>query len=195
MLWGGKPPSFQPPQSGVFHYPPSWGAAEAAPQTPGSHKMCLKSPVFILHCICFLFLATFTSCERKLGWGVLLWANTNLEIPAGTVLPVYVRSNIEKKWIAGVPKEYRTGELGDKFEIPLTQLELSGSRGEAKKRAAELAGYAEIYAETMQDGLPIRSSADNSAGRVYRLRLGEIIKIIARAEGIPAISATGDPLP
>jgi hypothetical protein len=47
----------------------------------------------------------------------------------------------------------------------------------------------------LQDGLPIRDAPDNGARRVYRLRLGEILKVLAIAEGVPAISATGDPLP
>jgi hypothetical protein len=51
------------------------------------------------------------------------------------------------------------------------------------------------YAETLQDGLPIREAPENSARRVYRLRQGEILKILNVAAGVPAISATGDPLP
>ncbi|MDR2481405.1 MAG: SH3 domain-containing protein [Spirochaetaceae bacterium] len=157
-----------------------------------SHK---KNPVFFLT-VFFLLSVLCASCQRKLGWGVLLWTNEETGIPSGTVLPVYVKSNIEKKWIVGVPKAFRKKDFKeDKLEIPLAQLELSGSRGGAKRYAAEFAEYALKYAETLQDGLPIRSSPDNSAARVYRLRIGEIIKIISIAEGAPAISATGDPLP
>jgi hypothetical protein len=47
----------------------------------------------------------------------------------------------------------------------------------------------------MQDGLPIRDNPDNNARRVYRMRLGEIVKILSPAEGVSAISASGDPLP
>jgi hypothetical protein len=81
------------------------------------------------------------------------------------------------------------------MEIPLSRLEMAGSKAKAHKRAADFARYAHTYAENMQDGLPIRDNPDNNARRVYRLRYGEIIKILSLAEGIPAISATGDPLP
>jgi hypothetical protein len=138
----------------------------------------------------------FSSCQRKLGWGILLWADESRDIPSGTVLPVYIKSNIEKKWVVGVPKKYQKKDLKEtKIEIPLAQLELVGSEGGAKRRAAEFTDYALMYAETLQDGLPIRENPDNSASRVYRLRIGEIIKIIALANGAPAISTTGDPLP
>jgi hypothetical protein len=149
----------------------------------------------------FAFLSVLLgSCSRLLGWGVLLWATEDPAIPSGTVLPVYIRSNIDQVWVVGVPEAYRqadrqAGRETDKFEIPLWQLELSGRKKAAQARVVEFAEYAKLYAETIQDGLPIREEPDNSARRVYRLRMGQIIKILAKAEGNPAISATGDPLP
>jgi hypothetical protein len=153
--------------------------------TKGSRLFILLLPVLLLSC-----------CSRHLGWGVLLWSAKDPVIPAGTVLPVYIRSNIDHVWVVGIPKEYRMPESPvNKFEIPLWQLELVGRRGAAVKRAAFYAEYAAIYAETLQDGLPIREDPDNTARRVYRLRQGQIVKVLARAEGNSAISATGDPLP
>ena len=103
---------------------------------------------------------------------------------------------IDHVWVAGIPKKYRTPENPiNKFEIPLWQLELVGRRGAAAKRAALYAEYAAIYAETLQDGLPVREAPDNGARRVYRLRQGQVVKVLARTEGNPAISATCDPLP
>ncbi|MDR1839845.1 MAG: SH3 domain-containing protein [Treponema sp.] len=129
-----------------------------------------------------------SSCSR-MGWGILLWTTEDPQIASGTVLPVYIRSNIDKVWVVGVP------ETSKKIEIPLTQLEFSGSKRKAEKRAREFAEYARVYAENMQDGLPVRDDPDNGSRRVYRLRLGEIIKILEKVEGNPAISTTGDPLP
>jgi hypothetical protein len=127
---------------------------------------------------------------------VLLWSTEDPAIPSGTVLPVYIRSNIDRVWVAGIPDAYRkAGRETNKFEIPLWQLELSGGKKAARTRAAEFAEYARFYAETVQDGLPIRGEPDNSARRVYRLRMGQIVKILAKVEGNPAISAAGDPLP
>ena len=135
----------------------------------------------------------FASCSSRLGWGVLLWSTEDPPIPSGTVLPVYIRSNIDKVWVVGVPGAGRGDH--DKIEIPLSRLELVGSRGKANKRSESFAPYTLVYAENMQDGLPIRSSPDNSARRVYRLRQGEIIKVLSLVDGQPAIGATGDPLP
>ncbi|MCL2066871.1 MAG: SH3 domain-containing protein [Treponema sp.] len=146
---------------------------------------------FILVGACF-FLA---SCSR-MGWGVLLWSTEDPPIPSGTILPVYIRSNIDRVWVVGIPEGYKTSRGGlDKIEIPLTQLELVGSKGKARKQAETFAQYAPVYAQNLQDGLPIRDAPDNGARRVYRLRSGEIIKILERTDGVPAISATGEPLP
>jgi hypothetical protein len=136
------------------------------------------------------------ACSRPIGWGMLLWSSGDPAIPSGTVLPVYIRSNIEQVWVVGVPEAYRNGPDGmDKAEIPLPRFELAGNRRAAEKRAAEFAPLALTYAETLQDGLPIRETPDNGARRVYRLRAGETVKILAEAEGAAAISAGGDPLP
>jgi hypothetical protein len=52
-----------------------------------------------------------------------------------------------------------------------------------------------VYAENLQDGLPVRENPDNNARRVYRLRLGDILKVLELSEGTPAISSGGEPLP
>ena len=119
----------------------------------------------------------------------MLWSSEEPAIISGTVLPVYIRSNIDRVWVVGVPNDTR------KIEIPLSQLEFVGSKKKAEARAREFAEYAKVYAENMQDGLPIRDGPDNGSRRVYRLRLGEIIKVMNVVEGNPPISTTGDPLP
>jgi hypothetical protein len=157
--------------------------------------MHVKTNGWYLGLVLWIAAIFFTSCSR-LGWGVLLWSTEDPVIPSGTVLPVYIRSNIDRVWVVGVPKEFRSEkqDIG-KMEVPLAMFELAGSKAKAKKRAKEFAPYALTYAENIQDGLPIRDNPDNGARRVYRLRNGEIIKILAPADGSPAISATGDPLP
>ena len=153
-----------------------------------------KNVRFFLLLSIIVFLSS--SCTRLLGYGVLLWSSEDPPVPSGTVLPVYIRSNIEQKWVAGIPKEFRSKENRiDKFEIPLAKLELSGSKGKATARANAFAPYALLYAETLQDGLPIRDSPDNGARRVYRLKFGEIVKILSPATGTTAVGTTGDPLP
>ncbi len=138
----------------------------------------------------------FSSCSRLLGWGVLLWSSEDPAIPSGTLLPVYIKSNIDQVWVVGIPEQYKKDEKSiDKFEIPLWKLELVGSKKAAEEWAKKFSGYSRTYAETLQDGLPIRESADNNARRIYRLRGGQIVKILDQVEGVPAVGASGAPLP
>ena len=134
-----------------------------------------------------------SSCSR-LGWGVLLWSIEDPPVLSGTVLPVYIKSNIDKVWVVGIPETLRRGGA-EKVEVPLSQLEFFGSRRKAVKWAGDFSEYAYVYAENLQDGLPIRDAPDNNSKRVYRLRLGEVIKILSAVHGNPPISTTGDPLP
>ncbi|MDR1025603.1 MAG: SH3 domain-containing protein [Treponema sp.] len=140
-------------------------------------------------------LLLFSACSGRLGWGVLLWSSEEPAVLAGTVLPVYIRSNIDKVWVVGVPAANRIEGGPDKFEVPLAHLELAGSKKKAAARAEAMAEYARTYAENLQDGLPIREQPDNGARRVYRLRISEIIKVLAKTAGNSAVGASGDPLP
>lgn len=150
----------------------------------------LNRLLFLFTLFCILLLG---SCS-KLGYGVLLWSIDDPPVDSGTVLPVFIKSNIEKKWVVGIP-ELSISKNDYKIEIPLTQLEFIGSKRKAMKWAENFAPYAMMYAENLQDGLPIRDNTDNNSRRVYRLRLGEVVKVLGVANGTPPISTTGDPLP
>jgi hypothetical protein len=137
-----------------------------------------------------------SACSGRLGWGVLLWSSQEPPILSGAVLPVYIKSNIDQVWVVGIPPAYRAEEGGlDKFEVPLSHFVLVGSRKKALARAEAMGIYARTFAENLQDGLPIREQPDNSSRRVYRLKGAEIIKILAKTAGNPAVGASGDPLP
>jgi len=111
-------------------------------------------------------------------------------------MPVYIKSNINKVWVVGLPDGWNGGKnKNDKIEIPFSRLELVGSKRKANMKAKDFSKYALSYAENLQDGLPVRESPDNNARRIYRLKTGEIIKILSPADGNPAIGTTGEPLP
>lgn len=136
------------------------------------------------------------SCSSLLGWGVLLWNVESPPIPSGTLVPVYIKSNIDSVYVIGIPKEYQVkpeenqGPIIDKKEIPLWQIKFFSSKSKAQSFASQFADFASLYAENLQDGLPIRAEPDNGARRVYRLRQGQVIKVLAKAQGNPAMSGS-----
>jgi len=137
-----------------------------------------------------------SSCSSRLGWGVLLWATDDPFVPSGTVLPVYIQSNIDRVWVVGLPEGLVTSTGLNRMEVPIAHLELVGNRDRASARAREFAPFAMTYAENLQVGLPIRANPDNNARRVYRMREGDIVKVIdVSARGVPPLGVTGQPLP
>ena len=148
----------------------------------------MKSKILL---VCSALVASsilLSSCSGVMDYGLLLWSVDDPQIASGSVLPVYIKSNIDDVWVVGVPG------TKNKLELPLWKLELVGSRSKAKKRAEQFAEYASVYAETLTDGLPIREEPDNSARRVYRLRQGQTVKILSKAKGNPAMAGNA-PLP
>ena len=129
-----------------------------------------------------LFLAT--SCAPRLGWGLLLWTDQEAGLHAGAVVPVYIRSNIEKTYVIGVPGSKR------KVEVPLWQLDLFRSRGAAEKARIPFGSYLTSYLFANRDGLPVRDAPTNAGQRVYRLREGQSVKILSEVKG--DVVKTGD---
>lgn len=118
-----------------------------------------------------------SSCSGIIGYGVLLWNDTENKIADGEVLPVYLKSNITKQYVVGVPG------TKDKIEIPLWKLTEPSSKRDAIKQSAKYKEYEHMYAKCVLDGLPIRAEAVNTAKQIYRLRKDEIVRVLYEGKG------------
>jgi len=132
--------------------------------------------------------AGLSSCSPRLGWGLVLWTAPQGPLPAGSIVPVYIKSNIEKLYVVGVPGTSK------KVELPLWQIELFSSRGKAAARLKQLGPNTSLYMVAARDGLPIRDSPTNNSSRVYRLREGQSVKILAKVVG-DVVTTGGETLP
>jgi hypothetical protein len=128
--------------------------------------------------VAILFSALLWGCTRLEGWGMVVWSIKGTTAKAGTVVPVYLKSNISKSYVIGIP-----GDDKAKIEVPFPSLEFFSSKKAAEKRAEQFAPYAARYLSAGRDGLPVRDKPSVSARRVYRLRLGESVKVLNTAEG------------
>jgi hypothetical protein len=125
-------------------------------------------------------------CSSRIGWGLVLWTVKGTSAKAGTIVPVYLKSNITKVYVIGLESE------GDaRIEIPLWQMEMHSSKSAAQASVKKLGDLASLYLVAERDGLPVRAEASNTSDRVYRLRNSEMVKILERAEGeIPSTGGT-----
>lgn len=131
-----------------------------------------------LFLICSLFFTFFiTSCSDKvMGYSVALWNIPESQIQSGDTVPVYIKSNISHVYIIGTVD-------GQKVEVPLWKLTEPVKKNKIKNIAAKYADNAHSYASVKLDGLPCRAEAVNTSKQVYRLRKGEIIKILYKVNG------------
>ncbi len=125
----------------------------------------------------------FSACSPYIGYGVVTWSIPERDLHAGDVVPVYIQSNIDGVYVIGTGPERE-----DRIEVPLWQISLYKSRSRARKAAGELEEYRYTYATVKTDGLPVRAHPENTARQVYRLRKGEIIRIVDKGEGAPVIA-------
>lgn len=128
--------------------------------------------VFVAFC-----LMAVTSCSGVIGYGVLLWNDTENNIADGEILAVYLKSNITKQYVVSLPGSK------EKIEIPLWKLTTPSSRRDAVKQAAKYKEYEHMYAKCVLDGLPIRAEAVNTAKQLYRLRKDEIVRVLYEGKG------------
>ena len=119
----------------------------------------------------------FFSCSGIIGYGVVLWTIPESNIADGTVVPVYLKSNIQHNYVIGNP------ETDEKLEVPLWQISEPVSRGKAQKLAETYREYQSQYARCALDGLPIREEPQNTSKQVYRLRNDEIIRVLREGKG------------
>ena len=123
----------------------------------------------------FLVVGAFlTACgERRLGWAVVLWAP-----PPGTggsVLSISDESEIQDV--------YLYTEADTVHELDRWRVRLFTDQEQAAAFAAAFSGLANTFGHAARDGLPVRQAADPGSPRLYRLREGEAVKIIAREDG------------
>ncbi len=138
--------------------------------------------------ISFAFVAFFfTSCSNVIGYSVLLWNINEKELSDGTVVPVYLKSNISKVYVIGLP------DSKEKIEVPLWKLSIPESKRKALKRSALYEEYKGKYATCVLDGLPIRAEKVNTSKQVYRLRKNEVVRTLYKGNGVAPTNG-GKPL-
>ena len=125
----------------------------------------------------FIFSIIFTSCSDKImGYSVVLWNIPEQDIKSGDILPVYIKSNISHVYVVQKPD-------GEKIEIPLWQLTEPVKKSKVSSVLKKYEPTALTYASVKTDGLPCRAEAVNTSKQVYRLRKGEVIKILYKGTG------------
>ena len=125
------------------------------------HSHLLKS---VLLCICLLF--ALSSCSGVIGYSVVLWTIGEEGIADGTIVPVYLKSNISHVYVISAP------DSSEKIEVPLWKISTPVSKSKALVQAQKYQDYAHQYAKCVLDGLPVRTDPKE-------LLAGEWLRVLA----------------
>lgn len=143
--------------------------------------------IFILIAIFFLVFS-MVSCQRSIGYSILLWDVPEKNLQDGQIVKVYFKSNISQVYVISLP------DTNENFEIPLWQLTVPQSKKKTEIAAQKYRDFQHQYAHIKIDGLPVRAEAVNTSKQVYRLHKNEVVKILYKGQGQDVIMADGSKL-
>lgn len=124
-----------------------------------------------------------TSCGSKyIGWGVLYVDDSANDLDAGTLFPILQESEIRNVYTVEADGHTENIDI-DRWKVSFQESE------EAAEAYAEFyKQWVDIYAVNQLNGLSIRESPDGSSERIYKLRVGQTVKILGRDENIVNIA-------
>lgn len=116
-----------------------------------------------------------SSCSRSPDeFVVVLWPDTDSSLRPGTILPIFGSSDIDDSLM------YETEAQEGTIE-PWRTMRFSEAE-DATKYASAFDRWKDTYALSLRTALPVRERPDRSSTRVYRLRDGEIVKVLDRLD-------------
>lgn len=122
-----------------------------------------------------IVVAVLTACSQQpIGYGVVLWPEADSGLSEAEVLPIVAESEIQ---------ETVTVETGDStVDTDTWRILPFETEDAARQYAEELREWATLYGRSLRTALPVRERADRTTTRVYRLRDGEIVKVLDRQD-------------
>ena len=135
----------------------------------------ILATIFVVFSLIFSF--SITSCSKKLGYSVVLWSIPEENLTDGTVVPVYIKSNISHCYVIGIPG------TDMKCEVPLWKITEPISKRKIAAVAQKYSEYQHYYARVKRDGLPIRFEPQNTSRQIYRTRENEVLKVLYKGKG------------
>ncbi|MDC7221375.1 MAG: SH3 domain-containing protein [Spirochaetales bacterium] len=141
-----------------------------------------KKIILSLFLISLLFI---TGCKRYLGYGFVYWSDDESAVQTGTPVRVITQSDINDIYLVLIP------ETKEKREFDIWDVALFDSEDERDEALKDFQTYKSAFAQCQQN-LPLRERPDSSSENIYKLREGQIMKVIGReAEEVQIGNMTG----
>ena len=125
--------------------------------------------------LCIFISLVFISCGLgNAGWGVLIWSHDEAEIPSGAIIEVFEISSLKSTYTVGIPGS------DTKTEIPQWRVEYFKKRKSAELLFQQYSEFSDQYAATLLNGLRLREEPEQNSSELYKLREGQVIKLLDR---------------
>lgn len=135
-----------------------------------TYKSILKKVLLAAVLLSFL-----TSCNRKLGYGYLLWSPEEDKLATGATLLVLSESKISDTYLVQIEG------MKDKIEVPKWRVLFFEKEEDIQNVLDDYSSWKSYFAENLKQSLPMRSEPDShSNNTIYKLREGQQIKVIRR---------------
>lgn len=121
------------------------------------------------------------ACGREpIGYGVVVWSDGGA-LPTGAVVDLMDESELEATYLARIPAP-ASGVEHEPLPIRQWRVRRFAGAEQASAFAAAYAPFTATYAYTERSGLPIRAEASATAAIIYKLRPGELLKVVGRGD-------------
>jgi len=113
---------------------------------------------------------------RNIGIGVVLWPPENSHWAPGDIVKLKGESILRNTYIVNLPNQVRSKE-----EIDNWRIKKFNRKKEAEEYVRGLEEWRYVFAETLHQGLPMRSEPSNTSTRIFSFREGDLVKVLGRS--------------
>lgn len=123
----------------------------------------------------FIIIVSFFSCERYIGYGVIMLPGEESSLEAGSLIKITKESRIRETWVYNTPEE-------EHLEIKKWRVEYYNELTDAQNYIEKHNNYKDYFVIVNKNSHSMRVRPVKTANLVYRLKKGQKIKVLGRTE-------------
>jgi hypothetical protein len=123
------------------------------------------------------------SCGPRLaGYGLVLWGGQEGDFRTGEIIEILQESQIQQAYLVRLDRKQAA-------EIPFFRVRFYEEREAAEEAARDYSRYVNRFGYSERDGLPLRDAPDQQARIIYKLRAGQLVKVVEQGDEPEEISS------
>lgn len=128
-----------------------------------------------LQVLSLLIIVSLFSCERYMGYGVIMLPDDESSIESGSLIKITKESRIREAWVYNTEEE-------EHIEIKKWRVEFYDELADAQSYIEKYNNYKDYYVIVNRNSHSMRIKPVQGATLVYRLKKGQKVKVIGRTD-------------